>query len=380
MGKIQSPSYFKEKYEVDEVRYVEDLDSVLSEELKAKTLYLLHGKNTDSGNYSKIPHFAGIEKYKIDKEKLHPILSECRVIKSSLEIDLLKYVNKIASEAHKEVMRRIKPGMMEYQMEAIFCYECYYNGGCRHVSYTCICASGENASILHYGHSGLPNSKKINEGEMVMFDMGCEYHCYASDISRSFPVSGKFTLEQKQIYESVLAAQEAVMKAMKPGVSWVDMHKLSNRVICEELKKYGFLKGDIDEMMKHHIGAIFMPHGLGHFMGIDTHDVGGYNGNYERINEQPGLKNIRTVRVLEPGMVLTVEPGIYFIDSLLDKALADPIQSQFLVKEKIQQFRNFGGVRIEDDVIVTENGIENMTTAPRTVEEIEKWMSNKDSN
>lgn len=158
---------------------------------------------------------------------------------------------------------------------------------------------------MHYGHAGAPNSREIRDGEMVLFDMGGEYHFYASDITRSFPVNGKFTAKQKVVYESVLAAQTAVMKAMRPGVLWPDMHRLANRVICEELKKHGLLKGDVDEMQKCHIGALFMPHGLGHLMGLDTHDCGGYPYGIERIDE-PGLKKLRTARKLEEGMVITV--------------------------------------------------------------------------
>jgi len=268
----------------------------------------------------------------------------------------------------------VKDGLMEYQMEAVFRHETYFKGGCRNMSYTCICASGHNGATLHYGHAGAPNSKSLRDGEMVVFDMGAEYHCYCSDITRSFPVNGKFTQDQKVVYESVLAAQEAVMQAMKPGVLWPDMHRLANKVICVELKKHGLLQGDVEEMQKHHIGALFMPHGLGHFLGLDTHDVGGYPEGVQRIQE-PGIKSLRSGRVLQEGMVITVEPGIYFIAAVIEPALVDPVKSQFLVVERIKQFANFGGVRIEDDVIVTATGMENMTTAPRTVAEIEAWMS-----
>jgi Xaa-Pro dipeptidase len=187
-------------------------------------------------------------------------------------------------------MASIKSGMYEYQMEATFLYEVYHNGGCRHTSYTCICASGTNGAVLHYGHAAAPNEKKINEGEMVVFDMGAEYHCYGADITRSFPVNGKFTQDQKEVYEAVLSAQQAVMKAMKPGVPWPDMHLLSNRVLLEHLVAAGFLKGKIDELMENHIGAVFMPHGLGHLLGIDTHDVGGYVKNAPPRSTLPGVK------------------------------------------------------------------------------------------
>jgi len=166
------------------------------------------------------------------------------------------------------------------------------------------------------------------------------------------------------------------MKAMKPGIDWTDMHRLANRVVCEELKRRGFLQGDVDDMLKHHVGALFMPHGLGHFLGLDTHDCGGYPKGLERINE-PGIRSLRTRRILQPGMVITVEPGVYFIEALLEPAFTNPNQSKFLNIEKIKSFMNFGGVRIEDDVIVTATGIENMTTVPRSVDEIEKLMKDR---
>jgi len=274
------------------------------------------------------------------------------------------------------VMQRCKPGMMEYQLESIFLHEVYLKGGCRFVSYTCICSSGSNSAILHYGHSGEPNSKQVNDGDIMLFDMGAEYSCYASDVTCSFPANGKFTEDQKIIYESVLAAQQAVLQQMKPGVKWPDMHRLANRVICEELKRHGLLKGSVDDMQKHHIGALFMPHGLGHFMGLDTHDVGGYNLGHERIQE-PGLSKLRTVRELQEGMVITVEPGIYFITSLLLPAFADPEKSQFLNEERIRQFLHFGGVRLEDDVVVTATGIDNLTVCPRTVAQVEACMAGR---
>jgi len=376
MGKIRTPAEWKELYEVDEVRYVDKMVDVLSNELKCQTLHILSGENSDSGRKHVELTFEGIDKFHVNKQKLTPILAECRVHKSPLELDVLRYVNKVSSDAHRKVMRSVRPGMAEYEMESLFLHEVYARGGCRHVSYTCICASGENSSILHYGHASFPNSRVMQDGDILSFDMGGEYHCYAADITRAYPVNGKFTADQRLVYETVLAAQDAVLNAMKPGVSWPEMHRLANRVICERFKSHGLLKGDVDDMMNHHIGALFFPHGLGHLLGIDTHDVGGYPKGTERFKE-PGFRSLRTVRKLEPGMVITVEPGIYFIKHLLEDAAKHPEQSKFLNMEVLERFKTFGGIRIEDDVIITETGIENMTTAPRTVEEIEAWMAGK---
>jgi len=376
MGKILSPEDFKKMYDVHEVRYVDEIADFLKTKLRARILYTMKGMNSDSKSYFKPATFPGIDNFRVDDGKLFPLLRECRVIKSEEELKVLRYVNKVSSRAHMEVMKKVKPGMMEYQIEALFLYEIYHNGGCRNVSYTCVCCSGFNGATLHYGHAAAPHDRQMNDGDMVLLDMGAEYMCYCSDITRCYPINGKFTNDQKEVYESVLAAQEAVLKAMKPGVSWPDMHRLSNRVICQELKKYGFLQGDIEDLVKNHIGALFMPHGLGHFMGLDTHDVGGFPDGVERLSD-PGIRSLRTGRTLEEGMVITVEPGIYFIAAVLDPALKDPVKSKFLVAEKIEKFRHFGGVRLEDDVIITKNGIENMTQIPRQVHEIEAWIAQK---
>lgn len=374
MGKLHPCEHFQEKYGVYKVHYVCDIEKVLAS-LQPDILLTLKGLNTDSGKISREAAFDGIGKFKVNNTLLYPEIVECRVIKTPYEIEVLKYANRISSEAHKEVMKQIRPGMKEYQLESIFLHYCYYMGGARHVSYTCICGSGNNGAILHYGHAGAPNDKTIQDGDLCLFDMGCEYNCYTSDITCSFPANGKFTPQQKAIYEAVYKASRAVMNAVKPGVSWVDMHLLACRVQLEELKQRGLLKGNIDDMMKVHLGAIFMPHGLGHFMGCDVHDVGGYPENGPKRIDAPGLKNLRTSRCLQEGMVLTIEPGIYFIDALLDQTLNDPQLSQFLVPEMIQQYRGFGGVRIEDDIVITSDGMELLTCVPRTVEEIESLMA-----
>lgn len=200
--------------------------------------------------------FDGIGLFTVNNQVLYPVISELRVFKTPLELDVLRYTNKLSSKAHIEVMRQIRPGMKEYQLESIFKHHCYYEGGSRLVSYTCICASGENGAVLHYGHAGAPNNRTVQNGDITLFDMGCEYYCYASDITCSFPVNGKFTDDQKLIYNAVLKSSRAVMAVVKPGVSWVDMHLLADRVHLEELKKHGLLRGNVDEMMEKRLGAV----------------------------------------------------------------------------------------------------------------------------
>ncbi|XP_002735088.1 xaa-Pro dipeptidase-like [Saccoglossus kowalevskii] len=373
MGRLNPESHFKEKYGVDTCHWVTNMKDVLNSK-KPSVLLLLKGVNSDSGHTCRAAAFDGIHEFKTDYDALHPEIMECRVIKTPQELEVMRYVNKISSDAHKEIMKKIRPGVEEYQMESLFQHYCYYNGGCRHCSYTCIAGSGENAAILHYGHAGAPNDKTIKDGDMCLFDMGGEYHCFTSDITCSFPVNGKFTPDQKIIYEAVYKSSRAVMNAVKPGTSWVDMHKLSERVMLQELLQHGLLKGDIDELMENRIGTLFMPHGLGHFMGLDVHDVGGFPEGVERI-DQPGLRSLRTTRNLEEGMVLTIEPGCYFIAPVLEAALENPEQSKFLCREVIERFMNFGGVRIEDDIVITADGMELLTCVPRTVEEIEAFMA-----
>ncbi|XP_068848253.1 xaa-Pro dipeptidase isoform X2 [Capricornis sumatraensis] len=335
MGKIHSKEHFKEKYAVDDVQYTDEIASVLTSR-SPSVLLTLRGVNTDSGSICREASFEGISKFSVNNTILHPEIVEC-----------------------------------------LFEHYCYSRGGMRHSSYTCICGSGENSAVLHYGHAGAPNDKTIQDGDMCVFDMGGEYYCFASDITCSFPANGKFTPDQKAIYEAVLRSCRAVMSAMKPGVWWPDMHRLADRIHLEELTRIGLLTGSVDAMVQVHLGAVFMPHGLGHFLGLDVHDVGGYPEGVDRIDE-PGLRRLRTARHLEPRMVLTVEPGIYFIDHLLDEALADPARACFFNREVLQRFRGFGGVRIEEDVVVTDTGMELLTCVPRTVEEVEACMAGQD--
>lgn len=374
LGDIQPPAFFKDKYEVDEVKFVDELP-IFFDGKKPSTIYTLSGLNTDSGNTAKDAQFAGIEKFTVNKERLFPDIVECRVIKTQKEIEVLRYVAQVSSEAHKQVMRHIKPGMKEYQLESVFLHHAYYEGGCRNPSYTCICASGPNGSVLHYGHAAAPNDRTVKDGDLCLFDMGAEYHCYCSDVTCSFPANGVFTEDQKIVYNAVLDAQESVQKAMRPGTSWPDMHRLAERRILEGLLKGGLLQnGTVDEMVAVNLGSVFMPHGLGHLLGLNTHDVGGYPlGGVPRSTE-PGINKLRTARALEEGMCITVEPGLYFIDVLLDGALSNPSQAKFINADAIKRFRGFGGVRLENDVIVTKDGCEVLSIVPRTVEEIEAWM------
>lgn len=320
------------------------LYETLQNELKAKVLLTLKGINTDSNLETIDAQFDGMDNFSVNKTLLHKHMAELRVFKTAQELEVIRYTNKISSEAHIEVMKSIRPGMTEYQLESLFQHYCYFNGGARHVSYTCICASGQNGAVLHYGHATAPNNKTINDGDMCVFDMGCEYYRYSSDITCSFPANGIFTPDQRIIYEAVLKANRTVLDAVKPGVSWYEMHLLAEKVQLEQMLKHGLLQGNVDEMMNARLGYIFMPHGLGHLLGIDVHDVGGYLDHCPARSDKPGLRQLRTSRILEKDMVLTIEPGIYFVDALLEQAKHDPKLSKFIVWPVIERFRSFGGV------------------------------------
>jgi len=370
MGPIPTCEQYKEMYQVDRVMYVDELPEWANRQAPEK-IFLYHGLNTDSKNFGVPAVFDGIDKFEVDKEYLHPAVFESRVVKTKDEIHVLKYANRISSAAHISVMQKVQPGMMEYQMEADFMHYCYHQGGMRFESYTCICACGPNAAILHYGHAGAPNNRLLQDGEMTLNDMGCEYYCYASDITCSFPINGKFTQAQKGVYEAVLDAGIRVMKSCKPGVSWVEMHKLAERTIAEHLVRLGYIQGEIEDIIAAEIPELFMPHGLGHLMGIDTHDVGGIPPGVQK------FKSLRMNRDLIEGMVLTVEPGCYFIPALLEPAFLDETKAKHLNEEKLRPMLNKGGVRIEDNCIITKDGLELMTCVPRTISEIEAVMSGK---
>lgn len=374
MGKVPTSADFVEKYAVDEAYYVDEIAKFF--EGKGATLLINHGQNTDSGEFSPAVTCDGIQGIPSDNAILFPAIATCRVYKTPEEIEVLRYAAKVSSNAHIEVMKAVRPGMSEFQLESLFLHHCYFHGGCRHASYTCICATGGNSAVLHYGHAGAPNSHIIKDGDFCLFDMGAEYTCYGADITCTFPANGRFTERQKIVYTAVLDACQAVIAAMRPGIAWVDMHLLAERIICAALLDAGLLQGSLDDMIVARVPALFMPHGLGHLLGIDTHDVGGYPEGVVR-PAVAGLRRLRTARVLEADMYLTVEPGLYFIDAILQPAFDDPKHGPFLVRDRIQEFIGIGGVRIEEDVLVTATGCEVLSVVPRSIADIEATMASK---
>jgi len=373
---LHDKDYFRKNFDLDEVLYVSEIEGFL-EKQNPGTIFFFDGVDSDSGLSPDLPKFPFLEKYKIDKEVLYPILCECRVIKSQKEIDLLRFIGKVSSEIHVLCMRNNKPGIREFQIEALYKFATQTTVGSRFMAYNCICCHGEDCATLHYND----NLKEYKDGKLTLCDMGMKFYGYCSDITCTYPVNGKFTEKQTQIYNAVLDATNQVLKAAKPGVKWDDMHLLAERTIVKHLIQIGLIKdAPIEELEEKRIGAIFFPHGLGHLLGLRVHDVGGYlPGHPERI-KKAGLKSLRTRRELKAGMCITVEPGCYFTQYTLNQAKENPEISGYLNWEKVEEYKkDVGGVRIEEDVVITENGLENLSAGvPRTVEDIELCMQGKE--
>lgn len=264
-----------------------------------------------------------------------------RLIKDAHEIDLMKKACRISAESHVEAMKFVKPGMTEQEMEAFYLYEFAKRGG-RFSAYTPIVAGGENACVLHY----VENSKPLLDGDLLLVDAGCEYHFYASDITRTFPVSGKFTDAQLAIYEVVLEAESKAIAAVSVNNNVMDAQIISEKVVTQGLIDLGILKGSLDDL--HAKGAFkeFYMHKIGHWLGIDVHDAGDYMEDDQFMQ-------------FKPGMVTTIEPGIY-------------IPSSANVDDKWKGI----GIRIEDDILVTPDGNENLTEfVPSDPKEIEALMA-----
>ena len=266
-------------------------------------------------------------------------LDELRLVKDAHELDVMRRSATLASEAHRRAMRATRPGRREYEIEAELLHA-FHAGGAQAPAYTSIVAGGGNACVLHY----VTNRDELRDGDLLLIDAGCELDGYASDITRTFPVNGKFSAAQKDAYEVVLAAQAAAIAAVRPGATWIAPHDAAVRVLTQGMVDLGLLKGEVDGLIESNAYNRFYMHRTGHWLGLDVHDA----GEYKRDGDW---------RLLAPGNVLTVEPGLYIRP-------ADDVPAAF---------HNIG-IRIEDDVAVTASGCEVLTSPPKTVAEIEAWM------
>ncbi|MDX5299726.1 MAG: M24 family metallopeptidase, partial [Gammaproteobacteria bacterium] len=273
---------------------------------------------------------------------LEHFLHDMRLYKSAAEIKVMEKAARISAEAHCRAMRRCKPGVFEYQLEAELVHT-FMEHGSRSPAYPSIVGGGRNACILHY----IDNAAPLRDGDLVLIDAGCELDYYAADITRTFPVNGRFSPEQNALYEVVRAAQEAAIAEVRPGRHWNDPHEAAVRVLSQGLLDLGLLTGDLDTVIEQASYRPFYMHRTGHWLGMDVHDVGDY-------------KVGGAWRVLEPGMVLTVEPGLYVA---ADNQDVEP------------RWRGIG-IRIEDDVVVTRDGCRVLTNGvPKTVADIEALMA-----
>ncbi len=358
MGYVLTAEDYSNKYDPDKVMYNDELSDWLQKR-KPETVHCLPGAEQDVRQFGLTP----------ETGHLQDALAWCRVIKTDGEIANLKNAAAAANQAHLEVMQAVYPGAYEYEMKAVFDYHAIRHGQL-HPPYSGIFASGPGSAILH--HTG--KHRQLGDGELFLVDAGTEYNGYASDITRTYPVNGRFSPIQADLYDIVLDAQATALNLIRPGNKMEDTHLEAARTIVTGLRDCGLVNGDIDELMDKNVFALFFPHGLGHFLGLDTHDVGGYPKGTSRI-DRPGLRFLRARRIFESGMVLTIEPGIYFIPALLEPALADKETSGFLNGKRLKELFDLGGIRIEDNIIVRDDGLENLTTVPKTRQEIELVMN-----
>ena len=266
-------------------------------------------------------------------------LDEMRLFKDGDEIDTMRRSGQIASDAHRRAMRATQPGRWEYEVEAELLHH-FYAQGAQSPAYTSIVAGGANACVLHY----VENRAALKDGDLLLIDAGCELDGYASDITRTFPVNGRFSPAQRDAYEIVLAAQAVAIEVVRPGSPWIAPHTAAVRVLTQGMVDLKLLSGSVDGLIESEAYNRFYMHRTGHWLGLDVHDAGEYKIEGEW-------------RGLQPGMTLTVEPGLYI------RPADDVPQALWNI-----------GIRIEDDVLVTEGGVEVLTSAPRTVAEIESWM------
>ncbi len=266
-------------------------------------------------------------------------LDEMRLIKDAHELALMRRAAEISTGAHRAAMRATQPGGHEYEVEAEL-LSAFRRGGAEAPAYNSIVASGANACVLHY----IFNNKPLRDGDLLLIDAAAEFGSYAADITRTFPVNGRFSAAQKDAYEVVLAAQIAAIDVVRPGRHWNAPHEAAVRVLTQGMVDLKLLKGSVDDLIESNAYSRFYMHKTGHWLGLDVHDAGEYKIDGEW-------------RALQSGMTLTVEPGIY-------------IRPADDIPEALWNI----GIRIEDDVVVTESGCEVMTTPPKTVAEIEAWM------
>ena len=298
-----------------------------------------------------------------------------RSIKSAEEIAEIEKAIATAYNMHVGAMKMAMPGRYEYELAGFMEGEAWKGNGPVSVP---VIMTVHGETLHNHGHNN-----KLTKGRMLVMDAGCETAMnYCSDITRSVPVGGKFDSRQKAIYEIVLGANLEAIRVTKPGITYKEVHQAASRKLAEGYKGLGILKGKVDDIVEAGAHSLLMPHGLGHMMGLDVHDMENYGqinvgyDNETRPSEQFGLGSLRCGRRLQPGFVITDEPGCYFIPALIDKWKAEGKCKEFINYRELEKWKDFGGIRIEDDVLVTKTGCRVLgKPIPKTVKEIEETMA-----
>jgi Xaa-Pro dipeptidase len=355
-GHVPSPAEARKLFGVSQVRYSDELEKEI--------------KSSRSGYRRLYADKNALRKVKSAAKGLSPAsaaledaLQELRACKTPGELALMKRANQISGLAHRAVMARARPGQKEYQLQAVFEHECLQQG-LKHLAYPSIVAAGRNGAVLHYRR----NNAELRDGDLLLIDAGAEDGGYAADITRTFPVNGRFSQRQRDVYQIVLDTQKACIEAARPGIVSAELHVRSMRLIAEGLKSLGLLKGSTDSLVEGGAVRLFYPHGLTHMLGLDVHDV---TGGKKRVMANPTKVPVRFVAKLEPGFVITMEPGIYFIEALLsDPALRRKHKSS-IDFAKAETFLDFGGVRIEDDIVIQDGPALNLTDVPKEISDVE---------
>lgn len=356
-GHVPGPTEARRLFGVDQVRYAGELPGLLKTAARK-------GRRV----YADVRTLKNLEEplkaAKKDPEELEEAFSELRAVKDAGEVALLKKASEISAAAHRACMASARPGMREYEVQAVFDSHCA-RSGLKHLGYPSIVAAGRNASVLHYRR----NDAVIRKGELLLIDAGGEFRGYGADITRTFPVGRRFSGRQRDVYSIVLEAQKQCIDRARPGVISSELHVHSMRVLAEGLRSLGVLKGDADGLVQGGAVRLFYPHGIGHMLGLDVHDC---LGGKKRALANPTGVPVRFNARLEPGFVITVEPGIYFIAALLrDRELRSKHRGS-IDFARAESFLDLGGVRIEDDVVIREEGPPlNLTRVPKEIGDVE---------
>ena len=316
-----------------------------------------------------VPNWLALE-LDLDSElgaRLSETVAEARRAKDSLELESMREAARASVAGHLVGIRAAQAGISERSLQIEIEAEFFREGGDR-TAYGSIVGSGPNAAVLHFA----PTQRVVQDGDMILVDAGAEVDGYAADITRTYPVSGRFSAEQRELYELVLHTQQAAIDAAGPGVEYRDLHMAAALEIASGLVDFGILQGDPRSLVDQDAHALFFPHGLGHMLGLATHDAGGCLAGREP-SDHLGLKWLRADLPLEERYVVTIEPGIYFIRALLTDADKRARYRDAVNWGRVDTMLDFGGIRIEDDVVVTKDGVELLSAAlPRSAEAIEE--------